>query len=145
MNHEKLPSRRDLLKFGAGAVVGAAGAGLAQNLSRTKERISGPDVDYENVSDIVRFQRDARVVDKLKALGKQIVFNNVTGSLRVLDEDGAEIEKLPGNREIAAVFVSSDFSSVRFEYRGREGTRFGVNVERSIENGDIVTSSWESD
>ena len=76
MNHEKLPSSRNLLKVGAGAIIGATGVKLAEKSTREiseKPEIEAEphDVDqiskiaYEAVSKITHFQLSGRIQGKL--------------------------------------------------------------------------------
>jgi hypothetical protein len=79
MNHETLPSRRNLLKAGAGAIIGATGVKLAEKSTREiseKPEIEAephgvdqiPKIAYEAVSKITHFQLSGRIQGKYKSM-----------------------------------------------------------------------------
>ena len=170
MVNEKLPNRRDILKIGAGMVAGAAGLKIAERIAEKEQGgdlpyimpepprvgepqqrgephqiVVPPEIAYDPISEITYFETNGRIEEVLSANRTQIIFDKKTGNLRVLNETGQELTTLPGTREILAVFVSAERTSLKFEYRDQNGSNFGVIVGRSIEDGQFVITPWNAD
>ncbi len=163
MNQEPSFSRRDILKSAGGAGVGLA-AGIAgthvlenRNGVETNRRMneaSVPDspndigrlseMAYESVSRIAYFEVRSRVGKVIEANKDNIIFDRETGKLRVLNEADKEIAALPGERPIVGVYVSTDNFSITFEYKGKDGSNFGIRLGRGMENRQLTATTWDT-
>jgi hypothetical protein len=155
MNSEQF-KRRDLLKMGMAAAGGlAVGIGGTKTLDRFKRDEDGDSatqqdegtvetIAYVPVTTLTYFEKNNDIQGLLTDNAKNIRLDVESGVIDIIDDNDHVIAQLPGRKEIAALYVSGDRCSLRFEYHGKDGSDFGVRVGRSLSSGDLTLTQWDT-
>jgi hypothetical protein len=159
MDNERQFGRRDLLKYGgavgAGAILGAIGSRVVKNSNdedsvipaEPAEKVEfGPkeEIEYEEVSPVTYFESGGAVQEVLGANAGWLSFEKTNGHLRIVSAQGEQIASLPEGQEIVGVFVSTDDFSIRFEYRRKDGSTFGITAGKSLRKNEPQYRSWDT-